>query len=106
MSSANVHVRELIAWGFDEYPYRSSAIGLKQGDFVNQTVSAQIEEPGATEPWFFGDEQLFSDRPPRITDFLDDGLVLHYERTALHKVIRIRIEESLNEIDRIQGEKI
>jgi hypothetical protein len=68
-----------------------------------------IEELGAAEPWFFGDEQLFSDRPPRITDFLDDGLVLHYERTALHKVIRIRIEESLqpfDETDKIQGEKI
>ena len=31
-----------------------------------------IEEVGATAPWFFNEEQLFSDRPPQVTDFLDD----------------------------------
>jgi hypothetical protein len=68
-----------------------------------------IEEVGATDPWFFGEDQLFSDRPPRVMDFLDEGLVLSYERTALRKVIRIRIEESLepfDEIDEIQGEEL
>jgi hypothetical protein len=54
-----------------------------------------VEELGATEPWFFNEGQLFSDRPPRVVDFLDESLVLRYERTALRKVIRIRIEESL-----------
>ncbi len=68
-----------------------------------------IRELGAFGPWFFSEEQLFSDRPPRVTDFLDEGLVLRYERVALRKVIRIRIEESLepfNVTDEIQGEKI
>jgi hypothetical protein len=68
-----------------------------------------LEELGATKPWFFGEDMLFSDRPPRITDFLDESLVLRYERTALRKIIRIRIEESLepfNEVDEVQGEKI
>jgi hypothetical protein len=66
-----------------------------------------IDELGATEAWFFGEEQLFSDHPPRVVDFLDESLVLRYERPALRKVIRIRIEESLepfDETDEVQGE--
>jgi len=68
-----------------------------------------VEELGATKPWFFSEEHVFSDRPPRVADFLDENLVLEYERTALRKVIRIRIEESLEpfeEADEIQGDKI
>jgi hypothetical protein len=68
-----------------------------------------IRELGAIEPWFFCEEQLFSDRPPRVMDFLDERLILRYERTALRKVIRIRVEESLEafeETDEVQGEKI
>jgi hypothetical protein len=67
-----------------------------------------IEELGATEPWFFHEEQLFSDHPPRVMDFLDDDLIFRYERAALHKVIRIRVEESLepfDETEEVQGEK-
>jgi hypothetical protein len=66
-------------------------------------------ELGATEPWFFCEEQLFSDRPPRVMDFLDEDVVLRYERAALRKMIRIRVEESLEpfeETDEVQGEKI
>ena len=62
-----------------------------------------IEEVGATAPWFFNEEQLFSDRPPQVTDFLDDHLILRYERTALRKVIRIHIEESLEPFDATEG---
>jgi len=68
-----------------------------------------IGELGATEPWFFSERQLFSERPPRVMDFLDENLVLRYERTALRKVIRIRVEESLeafDETDEVQGEEI
>jgi hypothetical protein len=68
-----------------------------------------IGELGATEPWFFGEEQLFSERPPRVSDFLDENLVLRYQRTALRKVIRIRVEESLqafDETDEVQGDEI
>lgn len=68
-----------------------------------------LEELGATEPWFFHEDQLFSDRPPRVMDFLDESLVLCYERAALRKVIRIRIEESLqpfDETDEVQGETL
>ncbi len=68
-----------------------------------------IGELGATEPWFFSEEQLFSNRPPRVMDFLDENLVLRYKRTALRKVIRIRVEESMEafgETDEVQGEEI
>jgi hypothetical protein len=54
-----------------------------------------IEEVGATASWFFDEEQLFSDRPPQVMDFFDSDMILRYERTALRKVIRIRVEESL-----------
>jgi hypothetical protein len=66
-----------------------------------------LEELGATDAWFFGEDQLFSDLPPQVIDFLDESMVLHYQRAALRKVIRIRIEESLqpfDEIEEIQGE--
>lgn len=67
-----------------------------------------IEELGATTPWFFHETQLFSDRPPRVTDFLDSSMILRYERTALRKVIRIRVEESLEPFDEIErkGEEL
>jgi hypothetical protein len=68
-----------------------------------------LEELGATEPWFFSEEQLFSSRPPRVMDFLDESLILQYERVALQRVIRIRIEESLQpveETNEVQGEYI
>jgi hypothetical protein len=60
-----------------------------------------VGELGATEPWFFSEDQLFSSRPPRVMDFLDESLILRYERVALQKVIRIRIEESLQTFDEI-----
>jgi hypothetical protein len=66
-----------------------------------------IGELGATKPWFFSEEQLFSARPPRVMDFFNEDLVMRYERTALRKVIRIRVEESLeafDEVDEVQGE--
>ncbi|MBB5342291.1 hypothetical protein [Tunturibacter empetritectus] len=67
-----------------------------------------IEELGATASWFFDEEQLFSDRPPQVKDFLDSGMILSYERTALRKVIRIRVEESLEPFDEVQeqGERL
>jgi len=61
--------------------------------------SRTIEEIGAAKPWFFGEGQLFSNRPPRVKDFLDESLILRYERVALQKVIRVRIEESVQPFD-------
>lgn len=55
-----------------------------------------LEEVGATRPWFFEEHQLFSGRPPRVTDFLDDDLVLSYNRRRFVKTIRISIEETLD----------
>jgi hypothetical protein len=68
-----------------------------------------IEELGATEPWFFNEEQLFSDRPPRVMDFLDEAFVLRYERLPFRKVIRVCIEESLepfDESEEVQGDDL
>jgi hypothetical protein len=57
-----------------------------------------LEELGADQPWFFPEEVLFSERPPHVLDFLHDDLVLQYSRPALHKTIRITIEEILTPV--------
>jgi len=54
-----------------------------------------LEELGATQPWFFNEEALFSATPPRVIDFLDDALTLEYDRPLLIKTVRVAIEESL-----------
>jgi hypothetical protein len=64
-----------------------------------------IGELGAADSCFFDESQLFSDRPPKVTDFLDDNLTFRYQRTALRKAIRICIEESLEPFDNTENEK-
>jgi hypothetical protein len=54
-----------------------------------------IDEVGATQPWFFNEGELFSSHQPRVLDFLEDSLVLHYKRPRLVKRISIHVEESL-----------
>jgi hypothetical protein len=68
-----------------------------------------MDELGATQSWFFDEEQLFSPCPPRVMDFLSDDLVLRYQRQRFRKTIRIIIEESLqpiDEADEVQGDKV
>jgi hypothetical protein len=52
-----------------------------------------IEELGAVHPWFFPEKVLLSSSPPLVTDFLDDALVLEYDRTPLVKTLRLTMEE-------------
>jgi hypothetical protein len=68
-----------------------------------------MAEVGATQPWFFNEEQLFASRPPRVMDFLDNDIVLLYQRRRFKKVIQISIEESfqpMDGIDEVQGDKL
>jgi hypothetical protein len=51
-----------------------------------------LEELGAAQPWFFSEDVLFSADPPRVTDFLDDHLILEYDRPPLIKTLRITID--------------
>ena len=53
-----------------------------------------LEELGAGQPWFFAEETLLSRAPPRVLDFLNDRLVLTYDRPELLKTLRVTIEES------------
>ncbi len=53
-----------------------------------------LDELGAVRPWFFAEEVLFSPSPPRVMDFLDDALVLEYDRAPLVKTLRITMEET------------
>jgi hypothetical protein len=74
--------------------YRLLRAGVNQVPAV--VIHARtIENVGATQPWFFNEGQLFSSHPPRVTDFLEDGLVSQYQRPRLVKTISIRVEETL-----------
>jgi hypothetical protein len=66
--------------------------------------TATIEELGANQPWFFPVEVLFSNTPPRVVDFLNDDLVLEYDRPPLIKTLRIKMEETLKPAT-FQGEQ-
>jgi hypothetical protein len=72
---------------------------LRAGIFRLPAVIVQVrtlEELGVTQPWFFPEEVLFSPSPPRVTDFLDDALILEYDRPPLIKTLRVTMEETLS----------
>jgi hypothetical protein len=52
-----------------------------------------LDETGAGRPGFFGFEVLYSDRPPLLSDFLDDKYSVEVTTPAVRKVVRIRGEE-------------
>jgi hypothetical protein len=52
-----------------------------------------FEETGAGRPGFFSFEALYSDRPPLLSDFLDDKFSVDVTTAAVRKVVRIRSEE-------------
>jgi hypothetical protein len=104
--AAELHGRWFLRDGYHR-AYRLLQAGVHRVPAV-VIYARTIEELGATEPWFFSEQQLFSDRPPRLMDFLEEDLVLSYSRTALRKVIRIRIEEFLQAFDEtaeVKGEE-
>jgi hypothetical protein len=77
--------------------YHRAFAFLRAGVFEIPAVIVQaktIEELGATKPWFFSEEVLFSADPPRVLDFLDDNLILEYDRPPLIKTLRITMDET------------
>jgi hypothetical protein len=59
-------------------------------------VSAQtLEELGAVQPRFFSEAILLSERPPFVTDFLNESLTIEYDRHPTIKTLRITMEESI-----------
>ncbi len=77
--------------------YHRAFAFLRAGVFEIPAVIVQartIEELGATKPWFFSEEVLFSADPPRVLDFLDDNLILEYDRPPLIKTLRITVDET------------
>jgi hypothetical protein len=77
--------------------YQMLRAGLTKG-FAAIVHARTLEELGAVEPFFFGEETLFATRPPRVIDFLKDDLVLTYMRPRMRKTISVRISESLEPI--------
>ena len=54
-----------------------------------------LEELGAVPPQFFSEAVLLSEHPPFVSDFLNDALVIEYERYPIIKTLRITLEESI-----------
>ena len=77
--------------------YHRAFAFLRAGIFEIPAVIVQaktIEELGAIKPWFFSEEVLFSADPPRVLDFLDNNLILEYDRPPLIKTLRITMDET------------
>jgi len=62
------------------------------------TKVRDFAETGAAAPGFFPYEILFGDRPPFLTDFLDDSVSETTKRAAQQKVVRIAASEFAVEI--------
>jgi hypothetical protein len=58
-----------------------------------------LEELGSNQEWFFPERILFSRRPPAVTDFLSDDLVLRWVRPARRKVVRVIITEHFESLN-------
>ena len=83
--------------------YHRAFCCLRAGVFHLPSVivrAGTLEELGAIHPWFFPEKVLFSTAPPRVADFLDDALVIEYDRPPLIKTVRITVEEAYT----LQGE--
>ena len=83
-------------WFLRDGYHRAFAL-LRAGVFEIPAVIVQaktIEELGAIKPWFFSEEVLFSADPPRVLDFLDENLILEYDRPPLIKTLRITMDET------------
>jgi hypothetical protein len=84
-------------WFLRDGYHRAYAL-LNAGVFEIPAVivyATTIEELGASQPWFFSEEVLFSEAPPCVVDFLDSDLVLEYDRPPLIRTLRITMEETL-----------
>lgn len=77
--------------------YQMLRAGVTKG-FAVIVHARALEDLGAVEPFFFGEDTLFSTRPPRIIDFLEDDLVLTYLRPRMRKTISVHISESLEPV--------
>ncbi len=76
--------------------YHRSFLLLKQGIFHLPAVVVSAEtlaELGAIGQRFFAEDVLFSARPPMVTDFLDDNMVVRFSRPRAEKVVQISIQE-------------
>ena len=57
-----------------------------------------FQELGAAAPGFLPYEILFGERPPLLTDFLDDSVSVSTNQKAMRKVVRIAAEEFMVEL--------
>ena len=78
--------------------YHRAYAFLQAGIYEVPAVIVQartLDELGAVGPWFFPEDILFSENPPRVTDFLDKLFTIEYQRPRLIKTLCITMEETL-----------
>jgi hypothetical protein len=78
--------------------YHRSFFLLKQGMYHLPAVVVHAEtlaELGAIGYRFFSEETLFCERPPMVTDFLDEEMVACFSGPTQEKFIQISIQEQL-----------
>jgi len=76
--------------------YHRSFRLLRQGIRYTPAVVVRAKtmtQLGAVTSKFFAQDVLFSERPPMVTDFLEEGLSMRYFRQDRERVFRISIEE-------------
>jgi hypothetical protein len=70
---------------------------LRAGIFLLPAVIVRartLEELGAAKPRHFSEAILLSERPPFVTDFLNESLTIEYDRHPIIKTLHITMEES------------
>ncbi|WP_263382088.1 hypothetical protein [Granulicella arctica] len=83
-------------WFLRDGYHRAFAL-MQAGVYILPAVIVRartLEELGATQPWFFPEAILLSQSPPLVADFLDNSLVLEYDRPRLIKKLCVTIEET------------
>jgi len=84
-------------WFLRDGYHRAYAL-LRAGVFHIPAVIVRartLAELGAVPPQFFPERILLSEHPPSVSDFLDDRLIVEYERPPTVTTLRICMQESI-----------
>jgi hypothetical protein len=85
MSGERIQIRELAGWDLDDCQYRPVSFEPDTFGRCRQSHARRLVAQRSPFP-----------SPPRVTDFLDDALILEYDRPPLIKTLRVTMEETLS----------
>ncbi|MBT9331251.1 hypothetical protein [Paracidobacterium acidisoli] len=94
-------------WFLRDGYHRSVALlrsGISQVPVV-MVHARLLAELGAGKSWFFPEETLFSEQPPRLADFIEESLTCCYTRRVQQRGWRISLEEYREPVTMTPGSK-